>query len=155
MLGSMRSLAVSRVGAALVALALTGVPHLASTGHVGGAHRCSCKAHVDHECTCPICRATALATRLAEAGKLPPCHRGAALAEARGQVPARESAEACMKGTCGVPEQPRTTPAGIEPFLIPQATALAAPGPTGQPPAAGAVPRAVPREPETPPPRPA
>jgi hypothetical protein len=48
-LRSMRSLAVSRVGATLVALALTGVPHLASTGHVGGGAPLQLQAHVDHE----------------------------------------------------------------------------------------------------------
>lgn len=154
MLRIVRSLAVSRLGAALVALALTGLPRVATPGQAPGVHRCTCKAHGAHECTCPVCQAAAArAARLADAERLPPCHRAAAIAEAQRQAAGPQASGPCLRGSCGLPEQPRATPAGIEPFLIPIATGIAAPSPAGQPAGQQAAPRAVPREPETPPPR--
>lgn len=150
-----RTAVVARIAAALVALALSGVPRALALPAPETGHRCSCKSHHgNHECECPICRRAALAA-LASDEKLPPCHRAAARkAQAREERAARRTFP-CIEGACGGSGQPVLAPVGTEPFFTPSALAVARAERTEFRPCATTAARERSLEPETPPPRPA
>lgn len=129
MLRIARTLGVSRVAAALVALALSGAPGLASLHARGREHRCTCKAGGRaHECACPVCHAAA---RRADEERLPPCHREAA----RQPAPARSAERAaapCWTGSCGDREDGGIALSPLDAFTLPAATRLAAPRLSGR-----------------------
>jgi hypothetical protein len=152
-----RMLAVSRLGGALVAFALLAPFLPAGTVEEHAGHRCTCRHGPERACTCGTCRRAAARARLAEAEKLPPCHRAAALAAAARESPKSEDRALpgpCLTGTCGAPEQHRAVIAGVEPFTLPRPEALEAPRLAGPVPAAAEVARRdLPRSPPRQPPR--
>jgi len=155
MLQSARSSHLGQLAALLVAMCLAGAAR--SAGGVvaprAAAHRCTCKAHgADHECSCPVCQAAAVAARLADAEKVPPCHREAARAAAR-KEPRSERQAPCVTGSCGSPEERRATASGLEPFPLLRRSALPLPQPAGLVSVVACREREAPRAPETPPPR--
>lgn len=144
---------MSRMTAAALALALSGVPKLVDAAVGPPGHRCRCPAGVKHACECPLCHAGA-ARAETDDEKLPPCHRALA---ARARAEQRESqrraaSKPCLTGTCGTGDR-LLVPAELDDFLLPRAPALAViQAEQALAPRAGACRQAV-REPETPPPR--
>lgn len=146
----------ARLGAVLVAVALTGAPALAAHPQ-SGEHRCECKAGGrHHECECALCREKSCKPRRAPAAKAP-CHgAGAAVAKDTAEPAARPWTPAgpCMTGRCGAPERHGAALTPLDAFTLPLAQ-----GPPGALPPAGDVerPSGDQREtscvPETPPPR--
>lgn len=112
--------AAARLAAALVALALTGLPRLAAVHAPAAGHACTCPARAEHRCACALCRRAALAARATGAAR-PCCREGARkeLAAERGAPGAP-----CAEGTCGDGARPPVTFAGVEPFFPPPAPVL-------------------------------
>lgn len=131
MLTCVRALAVGRLGAVLVALALTGVPQQAARAHEleGEApHRCHCRHAPGERCHCGACRRAVQRARLEEAERAPPCHRAQAIEQARRDADQPEPAGPCLTSSCGDPEQQKARAvAGIDPFFPPPAGAPTAP----------------------------
>lgn len=147
--------AVARISAVLVAGALSGAPRVLAMHAPLEGHRCECKAQRGgnhHECECMICRRAALSAQATDE-KVPPCHRAAARKALSERAPAGPRSEPCIEGTCGRAGEPTTTAAGVEPFCLPVAAAVALVDRTEprQIVADAARDRAL--EPETPPPR--
>jgi hypothetical protein len=152
-----RTAAVARFAAALVALALSGAPHVLAMHAPPERHRCSCHAQggAHHECECAICRKEALAAQATDES-LPPCHRVAARKALSGRAEAggRGHGAPCIEGTCGREGRLPVLVSGVEPFCGP-AAAQATPAfelDGFEPHAAPAPDRAI--EPSTPRPRP-
>jgi hypothetical protein len=153
MLLQARMAAVARFAAALVAVTLSGAPRVLAMHAPVEGHRCSCRAHTGgHECECAICRKAAL-TAQASDEKLPPCHRSAARKALSESEPVGQRSAPCVEGTCGGSGQPTMTPAGVEPFCMPSARAVALADRTERRPGAAGPACERPLEPETPPPR--
>lgn len=153
MLRRARTAAAARAAAALIVVALSGVPRVASLHAPVKGHVCTCGTHAGkaHQCSCVLCRRAALSA-LASAKHLPRCHRDAA----REQLAADESrvpGSPCLDGTCGDGAQAPLTAAGVEPFCLPLQPVLALVlAEEMRRPGSGSAPtRAF--EPETPPPR--
>ncbi|MBI5069944.1 MAG: hypothetical protein HZB56_17050 [Deltaproteobacteria bacterium] len=142
---------VARLAAVLVALALSGLPRAAALAAPEEAHRCSCRAHGDHDCTCAKCAAIAARRRAAEAGAAtPPCHA----APAGVATPERHTPPGpCITGSCGAPEEPRPAVNGVDPFTLPAGAPRPAPPPVAALPGALPGPQHQPQPPEPPPPR--
>lgn len=153
MLVQARAAAVAQLAAALVAVTLSGAPRLLAMHAPVAGHRCSCRAHrANHECDCAICRKAALAAQASDE-RLPPCHRAAARKALSQGEPAGGRSAPCVEGTCGGSAQPAMTFAGIEPFCMPSAKAVAVADRTEHRASAADPARERPVEPETPPPR--
>jgi hypothetical protein len=154
MLLQVRRAPVARLAAALVAVTLSGAPRVLAMHAPVEGHRCSCRAHggEHHECECAICRKAAL-TAQATDDKAPPCHRAAARKALSERAPTGSRNEPCVEGTCGGSSQPTVTPAGMEPFCLPAAKAIALADRTEPRPLLAGAARERPLEPETPPPR--
>jgi hypothetical protein len=155
MLPAVRTSRSGRLGAVLVALALTGAPALAA-GPERSEHQCLCRHHAGkHECECARCHeATRKQQARAADAQEPPCHRAAAKDKEHAS-PRQIAGGPCMTGMCGGPEQQRGTPlTPLDAFTLPLALA-----PGGTLPPAGSVQRPsqtqreAPSAPETPPPR--
>jgi hypothetical protein len=149
----------SRIAAAAVALALTGVPQLVEPqGHSAG-HRCHCPIrNGTHDCDCPLCHAEAarLGRAAADDPGLPPCHRALAVkarAEA-GQAAQRRAAPGpCLTSSCGGSDSKLLPPPASERFTVPQVAELIGIEVAGEVASAQDVPLSVHRELEPPPPR--
>jgi hypothetical protein len=129
MLGSVRAGAFSRALAALVAVALSGAPSLASALRPEPAHVCQCRAHgIAHRCACPICASAVRAARRGALKDLPACHRGAALADLAEEEAhaAREATLTCVEPTCGGAEKLRTH-RGVGLYFLPRPPTLSPP----------------------------
>jgi hypothetical protein len=120
-----RMAAVARVGAALLAVALSGAPRVAALHAPVESHRCTCAAHGgERACECALCKKAALRAQASDESA-PPCHRLAAkkaLADAGrsggGDAP-------CLEGTCGSGiGHAVMTAASLEPFCLPTASSL-------------------------------
>ncbi len=146
MFAFVRTFALCRLAAALVALALSGAPGVAAAVSRSAGRPCPCPMHARKlQCAC--------------------CHQGGqAIGKARGQhgpVAARgesPAAPACacaasMEGKCGTPEARSSSQRVVEDFTLPDALANDAPESTGRVYIAISVPRDFARPPETPPPR--
>src|SRR5689334_9225582 len=136
MLAPFRTLAVSRVAAACVALALSGAPALASALARPAARACACAAHGKGTRCCHGCHGGSRAAK----------HAG----EERG---CPKDACGSVSGGCGTPEARTSPPRGFDDFTLTDAVALGTPGRAAEiaPPAAS--PRDVEQVPELPPPR--
>ena len=155
MVGLARTATLARVAAILVAVMLSGAPHVVAMHAPAEGHRCACKAHAggDHECECAICRRAALEARSSDE-KLPPCHRAAARnALAKSNSGGIRDGSQCIEGPCGSGSRPPVTISGIEPFCLPVSSLRALSPPQEARPAF--TPRLQHRspDPETPPPR--
>jgi len=148
MLGRARTLAVSRLAAAVVAFALTGAPGLAGLHAPEREHRCTCRSSAGrHECACARCHAAA---QRAREERSPPCHRE----DARGPAPARRGGSApCWTGSCGAPDGATGAPLGLEAFTVPREAMLPAPPPAGRVTLRASEAHDLLLSPETPPPR--
>jgi hypothetical protein len=128
MLASVPTLSLSRVAAVFVAIALTGAPRLVTASRPkGAAHRCQCASHKEHhECACPACRSARTDARAHNEQKLAACQRRAkAQAAERERSDAPASRPACVRSSCGTPEEPaRSASAGIDLFTLPAALCL-------------------------------
>jgi len=142
----------SRLGAALVVLALGGAPALASHAEKEGEHRCQCRHGAAERCECPICARAARKAARAEAEQAPPCHRAQLLAALEKDEPSQPPGP-CVKGRCGGAEERAVPVQGVDPFPLPLETVWADPPPRGAPDPWSGAPLAVPAVPETPPPR--
>src|SRR5215208_1026547 len=120
--------AACRAVAALVALALSGLPRLVSAALVvEPEHRCQCASHgVGHVCACAVCRARVRAARRDAAAKLPPCHRGAALAELAREDDDRGGPAPCLRPSCGGDPDAATRLLSSDAFTIPLPPAVPA-----------------------------
>ncbi|MFL5302596.1 MAG: hypothetical protein ACJ79R_19880 [Anaeromyxobacteraceae bacterium] len=151
-LPSVRALAVSRVAAALVALALSGALQLgrADEGHPARAAAwCRCGAHGAAQ-ACRGCRSA----RARGSDKAPPCHGAAARDGLARDERAPGSTAPCVKGSCGEPEAPQATGARVvETFTVPVVEAPVRRDVIEDVPPALAVAYGVGARPETPPPR--
>lgn len=168
MLRRLRASVPGRLGAAAVALVLSGAPALAAAAAPEREHRCACWHARGEECSCARCHAAARRTSRPPVARAPPCH-GPRSEEApappchgpRAAAPARPErrevpAAPAIAGCCGAPEPPGVALAGIERFTLPAADEPPAPPPPApEVPQAGAGPREAPAAPEPPPPRPA
>jgi hypothetical protein len=107
---------LARVAAALLVVALSGLPRLAAQFAPADCHVCRCKAHEPgHECPCALCRKAALEAR-ATNEKSPPCHRAAARVElARSK---RGPCDPVVDGNCGGTGHTPFVLGGVEPFLV-------------------------------------
>jgi len=117
-------LSVSRLAAALLALALSGAVRVAAAQDTHeGTHRCSCPTtNGVHECACPRCRSAAAAPAPSpeELAKLPPCHR--ALFEAKAasrKVPAPKPDQDCASPLCSLPDGRLAAAPQTDTFLVP------------------------------------
>jgi hypothetical protein len=142
---------VARLAAVLVALALSGLPRAVALAAPEEAHRCSCRAHGDHDCTCFKCAAIAAKRRAAAAREAaPPCHAPPAGVAA----PERHAPPGpCITGSCGAPEEPRPAVNGVDLFTLPADAPRTAPPPVAALPGALLGPQHQPLPPEPPPPR--
>jgi hypothetical protein len=141
MLSAVRTVALARVAAVAVAVALSGAPRLAEA-HARPVHRCACPAHaIQRDCSCGTCHTNAPGAKGAGCAKHGGGHRQACPGAAR------------VVGSCGMPEAPAAPPSGVDAFTLPRAVALVvAVRAEPLPPTRGApLPRA--RDPETPPPK--
>ena len=145
---------MARLAATLVAVTLSGAPRVLAMHAPAAGHRCSCRPHRggNHQCDCAICKKAALATQASDE-RLPPCHRAAARTALSQHEPAGQRGAPCVEGTCGGSAQPTMTLAGVEPFCMPSATAVAVAGRSERRPSATCPAHERPLEPETPPPR--
>lgn len=140
---------LARLAAVLVALALSGLPRVVALAAPEEAHRCSCRAHGDHDCTCAKCAAIAARRRAAEAAP-PPCHApppGVAAPEPH------TPPGPCITGSCGAPEEPRPAVNGVDLFTLPIDAPRTVPPPVAALPGALPGPQHQPQPPEPPPPR--
>ena len=144
----------SRLAAAAVALALSGVPQLVERPEHAAGHRCQCPvrgtAHAAHACDCPACHAEAarLGRTAGDESGQPPCHRAMA---AKVRTQAERFAQ--LTSGCGSPAPKLLPPPATERFLAPQGPALTVVVVASEVPDALALPPMVLGEPETPPPR--
>ena len=146
MISSVRQRAGSRFAAALVALALSGVPALAAGRPPPGLHSCACPAHRGaNQCSC------AHAAHKAAAQKAPPCHAKAAQGGHRDGDGGAAGCSAKVAG-CGQPEA-TVPPERAEVFTLPDAPAVVAAARPEPLRIDEALPRDAARKPETPPPR--
>ena len=140
--------ALSRLSAALVALALTGAPALAAAAAPRPVHRCLCPRGAGHDCA--HCHPTGPAASAGD-DALPPCHRataGKAQRERRaGETPAR------LGHSCGDPETRLGWTPTPEPFLLPGDSPAHLIAPCGAVVAGGDSPRLDGPAPAKPPPR--
>jgi hypothetical protein len=158
MLGLTHS-AISRLAAAAVALALSGLPQLVDgPGHHEG-HRCQCPVRNGvHDCDCPLCHqeAARLGKGTADDPSLPPCHRAlAAKARAKASEKAQQQAatEPCLNSTCGTSDSKLLPVPAAERFMAPDGWEISVVEVIGEVNSTQALPRSLLREPETPPPR--
>jgi hypothetical protein len=158
MLSTAHTVAFARVAAVLVAATLTGAPRVLAMHAPVEGHRCACRTHGAgrQHCECALCRKESGSAHRSgepapEPGR-PRCHPAAQRANEPGERRPLQDAP-CIEGTCGAVGHAATAPAGAEPFCL----------------AAGKLPRlvervearagaeerarALPLEPETPPPR--
>jgi hypothetical protein len=151
--------AISRLAAAAVALALSGLPQLVEGTEPHEGHRCQCPVRKGvHECDCPLCHqeAARLGTGAAADPSLPPCHRALA---ARAQAKAGEQAQRqaatvpCFSSTCGTSEHKLLPVPAAERFMAPAGWVLLVVEEVSDVKATQALPWSLHREPETPPPR--
>jgi hypothetical protein len=147
-LAVLRTFAVARLAAVLVAFALSGAPRLALARPASaGPARCSCPAHQSHRaCPCGTCHK----------GTGP--HAAHAGVERAHPSPGGSSDEGpsapCMKGGCSMPEAPAAAaPWATEVFTLTSALALFPPVDGAALPASSAETLHAPHLPETPPPR--
>jgi len=158
-LGQVHRLAISRLAAAVLALALSGAVRVAAAQDAhDGTHRCSCPvgAHGAHECSCPACqRALAeAAPSPEELAKLPPCHRAlAATAVRRAPVPTPKPDQDCASPLCSLPDGRLAAAPTTDTFLLPEPPRLAAVDFEEPLVAPSRPPAAVAASPEPPPPR--
>jgi len=142
---------LGRLAAALVALALTGLPRALALAAPEEAHRCSCRAHgSERDCTCARCAAIAARARRAAEGVTPPCHAP----PSRAAGPERGAPTGpCITGSCGAPEEARPSVNGVDLFTLPEEAPRPAPPSTAA--LRGPLPGPLhhPQAPETPPPR--
>lgn len=152
MLRAVRTLAPSRLAAAVLALALTGAPGIAGLHAPEAEHRCTCRAEAGvHACACVRCHAAAAAARRASEERAPPCHRAAPSRPV--PPPERDGRAPCWTGSCGSPDPAAASPLALEAFLVPAAAALPAPPPAGRVALPAGEGRELPLWPDTPPPR--
>lgn len=148
MLALPRTLALGRLAAPVLALALTGAPGLAELHAPEAEHRCTCRTVAGvHECACARCHAAA--ARASEE-RSPPCHRAAPGTPA---PPKRDVRLPCWTGSCGSPDPVTASPLALEAFTVPEAAALPAPRPSGRVTCPAAEGHELSRSPEPPPPR--
>jgi hypothetical protein len=153
MVSLVRRIAVSRVAATLVAIALTGAPRFVTAERPGHpAQRCQCATHRDHhQCACPIHRVARASGP--EKDKVPACHRGTTVSH--GGSPQELSCHPCVRSSCGTPEKERAhaSSSGVDLFTVPAPMRLAMMPRVERISTPDALPRAATRDPETPPPR--
>jgi hypothetical protein len=156
MLHLVRSTAVGRLAAALVALSLSGAPQAALALRPEKPHRCECAAHGDrHRCACRICAEQARRARRDALEKVPPCHRAVVARElAEEEEREREPAGPCLRPTCGSEAPSAATPPAAERFTIVAQRAALAPADRSEalPPARTRA-SELPAVPDVPPPR--
>jgi hypothetical protein len=158
MLGLIHTM-TSRVAAAAVALALSGLPQLVEAPGQPVAHRCHCPAkHGAHEVGCPLCHAAAAGLRKAEAddSSLPPCHRALAAKARAGEGEAAQRRAASgpyLTSSCGTESAKLLPPPAVERYTIPQGHEVDFVESIRKLTATRDLPRSATREPETPPPR--
>ena len=152
MLAVVRSLAVARLSALLVACALSGaLPLVEPPGQEAAPHRCQCHHGPGEVCLCARCHRGAAGPSQAELDALPPCHRAAAEA-ARARVE-RAGEQPMLTGCCSTPGPRQTSLAGAEPCLLPPPVQLLPRTPAGRVAAPPARTTGLLRAPPTPPPR--
>jgi hypothetical protein len=163
-ISQVHKLAVSRLAAAVLALALSGAVRVAAAqeSHEGG-HRCACPvgAHGEHDCSCPRCRSAqaepdAPAPSPEALAAMPPCHRALyekAAAQRRPPAPSPKPDQDCASPLCSLPDGRLAAAPQVETYLLPQPPEVAVatgsePLPADRPACA-----ASPASPEPPPPR--
>jgi hypothetical protein len=151
-LPSLRALALSRIAAALVAVALSGAlqPAAASNGGAASASRSSCCGSRDAKRAggCPHCH------RVRGGDGLPPCHRAAAREQRARHGDGGGERGPCVKGSCGQPEAPQAPGTRVvESYTLPVVPAAVRCEVSEDVPPARAVPCGAAAFPETPPPR--
>jgi hypothetical protein len=114
-LSRLRTWSLSQWGAALVALGMTGVPHLTVRPEPG--HRCQCRAHAPgQECECPMCRAKHPVPGSGRAGS-PPCHGMSAPSGAPGTSSEPDDAPR-IRGGCSSSEVARVMSSSLPPVIL-------------------------------------
>ncbi|MFL5301770.1 MAG: hypothetical protein ACJ79R_15650 [Anaeromyxobacteraceae bacterium] len=148
MLALLRTIAVARLAAVLIAFALSGAPRLALARPASaGPARCSCPAHQSQRaCPCGSCH---------KGGGAHAAHAGVERAHgSRGGSTEDRPSAPCMKGGCSMPEAPASAaPWATEVFTLSSALALFPPQGGAALPSASATTLHAPHLPETPPPR--
>jgi len=130
-LADVHRLAISRLAAVVLALALSGAVRVAAAQESHeGTHRCSCPtSHGVHECACPRCQSAAAAPAppAEELAKLPPCHRAlfAARAAAARKAPAPRPDQDCASPLCSLPDGRLAAAPQTDTFLLPEPPRLA------------------------------
>jgi hypothetical protein len=153
-----RSLAVSRLLAALVALGMTGgMPLIEGAPQDEAAHRCHCHHGPGELCICSRCQRSATAAQGQasdqEIEKLPPCHQAAARAARTRSEPAPGTDAPMLTGCCGSSVIMGAMLATAQPFVVPPALGLAAPSRNPRPLGSANLALDLTRTPPTPPPR--
>jgi hypothetical protein len=154
----LRSSALARASAALLATALSGAPRVVASLAPAAAHACRCHSHrgaPEGECDCALCRRVALSAQAADEN-LPPCHRAAARTQlAGGERDGGSRSSPCLERTCGSSGAPALEAGQLDPGVVADVDVVASVPPYGSTasPADGTLERAL--EPETPPPKPA
>jgi hypothetical protein len=121
MLSALRTSAVARAAAALLAVALSGAPRAAEALRPEKPHRCQCRHGAGERCTCPVCAARVRKAKRDALAELPPCHRaGAERALAAEEAHERRDREApCVQGDCGSKDPLAPPRASAESFTLP------------------------------------
>lgn len=146
----------ARFAAALLAVALSGLPRVALGLLPQAPHHCLCQSHgAEHRCICPVCGEAARRARQSSLASLPPCHR--ALAEKALQEDEQRESEP-RAPECGPPcgeDAAAVAPvAGSDhPFLPAKSARVAQPPRAERRETAAAPVQTRPAVPELPPPR--
>jgi hypothetical protein len=149
----------SRCSAAVVALALSGLPELVEPPSSSAGHRCHCPVREGrHECDCPLCHAEALrrSPSAADDPSLPACHRALAVKTRADEERAdqrRASTAPGLTSTCGTADGSLRPPPAAERFTVPEGWRLTIVEWSAEVEVAADLVIRAPREPETPPPR--
>jgi hypothetical protein len=141
----------SRLVAAVVAMALSGVPGLAARALAAAPQSCMCPSHArshsyDHPCEC----ASRHGAQSAAEQRRPRCHPPA---KTPGAAPEPISASCARISGCGTPEPRTAPPPATEPFALPEPMFLAPSAAGERMSVALSPPRDLVLAPETPPPR--
>jgi hypothetical protein len=147
MLASVRTLALSRLAAALVAFALSGAPALAAAAKASG-RACLCPSHARAR----ACECARRAMPGHARGKATPCHPAQDVLSDKDSAPRSECGPS-VSGACGTPEARSAPPRAIEAFTLVDAPARGALATSERIDAVICPPPDVTRRPEIPPPR--
>ncbi len=164
MLSHVHRLAVSRLAAAVLALALSGAVRVAAAQEPQeGGHRCACPvgAHGEHDCSCPRCQSARQAPEAAAPSPealaaMPPCHRALyekAAAQRPAPAPTPKPDQDCASPLCSLPDGRLAAAPQVDTFLLPRPPEVVVALRSEPLPAARSACAAAPARPEPPPPR--